>query len=403
MKNKIIGIFFKVSVAAYLIMALYYFLSKQVGNGDEALFIADLQLIDTFGWTTAVQKGISIPYMLLSYPASLIAKPFIALRSINVLLFLGLLLYFYKVRGFKELNFYALILFFYSTVGYFMLGTNDTLFIICLVIFIVESHTILNSNKKTSLFWWGASLVIAFFTRELIIVYVPVILLALFFILKKKKGTIRSLWLPAVLLTLFIILNVPSLNQNGTLSYDKKLPPDTTSATWPQRQYYAQLLVNEGKIANYDHPNWKQTQQYLDKNGPTSLPNSILDAMLFNPMMTLNEFFKDLLYIFTYGSRQLGFMLVVVLFIFLKRLALDKKLTHQMFIPTTVLLMSCIFALIIISYVELRWLGPVFISAIFYFYGLSKKGRIPGFLVEANYVFITALCWYGIFGIITKL
>jgi hypothetical protein len=403
MKNKYLGFIFKVSVAVYLVVALFYFLSKQAGGGDEALFLADLHLIDISGWTAAVQKGISIPYLLLAYPVSQLLEPFIALRWLNVSLFAALLLYFYKVRGVRQLNFYGLLLFFYSTVGYFLAGTNDTLFIICLVIFIVETHSILSATKKSSLFWWGTSLVIAVFTRELIMVYVPVILLALFFILKQKKFQLRSLWFPILLLGGFLILNIPSLSQNGTLSYDQKLPPESTTVTWPQRQYYAQLLVNEGKIPNYNHPNWEQTQEYLDKNGQESLPKSVVEGMLFDPAMTLKEFFKDLFYIFAYGGRQLGLMLVVVLLFFLKRLVLDRKLTAQLFIPMAVLLMSCIFALIIISYVELRWLSPVFIATIFYFYRLVIKQKIPRFLVRANYVVITAFCWYGIVGIITKL
>ena len=403
MKSKYTVFFFRASIAGYLLLALYYFLSKPAGGGDEALFIADLQLIAKSGWSAAIHKGISIPYMILVYPLTFLVKPVIALRGVNILLFGGLLLYFYRVQGFKNLNFYALLLFFYSTVGYFLAGTNDTLFVVCLVIFMVETHAILASNEKSSLFWWATAVVVAFFTRELIIVYAPVLILALLFILKKRKGNVRSLIIPALLLVLFVALNIPALSQNKMLSYDKKLPPKTTTATWVQRQYLAQLLVNEGKLANYNHPNWNQTQEYLDKNGASSLPSTIVEALLFDPKMTIKEFFKDFLFISIYGTRQLGLILGIVFILLLNQFIMKRKLTVALFLPTAVLLMTTIFALIIISFIELRWLAPVFISAIVYFYLLTMKGKIPKLLILANYVFMTLLSWYGMYGMITKL
>jgi len=403
MINKPIVSIFRISTVTYLLLALYYFLSKQSGGGDEALFLNDLQLILNSGWSAAIQKGISIPYMILVYPLSLLLEPYIALRLVNVFLLGGLVLYFYKVRSFTQFNFYALLFFFYSTVGYFLAGTNDALFIICLVIFLVETQAILTTSQKASLAWWGSSLAIAFFTRELIIVFVPVILLAIYFILKNKKGRLQSLLIPAAIVVLFIVLNIPSLRENHSLSYDKKLPPNAITANWVQRQYYAQLLVNEGKLANYNHPNWQQTQQYLEVNGAASLPRTIPEALIFNPKMTIKEFFKDFLFIALYGSRQLGLILAIVLLIFLKRFVKDRKFSSEVFIPTAVLTMAAVFGLIIMSFVELRWLGPVFVAAIAYFYDLIEKGKIPRLLIQANYVVITLLSWYGMYGMITKI
>ncbi|MEM7086958.1 MAG: hypothetical protein AAF489_12290 [Bacteroidota bacterium] len=403
MKSKYLIFIFRISTIVYLLLALYYFLSKQAGGGDEALFLSDLQLIASSGWSAAIQKGISIPYMILAYPISQWVEPYIALRLVNVLLFGGLILYFYKVRGFTSFNFYALLFFFYSTVGYFLAGTNDALFIICLVIFIAETQSVLSATGKSSLAWWGGALVISFFTRELIVVYAPVILLAVYFILKNKKGALRSLLIPSAMIVIFTVLNIPSLSANHALSYDKKLPPKTTTATWVQRQYHAQLLVNEGKLANFNHPNWKQTQQYLETNGDQSLPRTMSEALMFNPSMTIKEFFKDLVYIVLYGGRQLGLILPLVLVIFLSRFLKDRKLSHDIFIPTAVLVMACVFALIIISYVELRWLGPVFVAAIVYFYNLIEKRKVHRLLIDSNYVVITLLSWYGMYGMITKL
>lgn len=402
MMGKIVETSFRISVAGYFLMALYYFLSKQVGGGDEALFLADLQFISTSGWTAAVQKGISIPYMLLTYPLSLVVEPYIALRGVNLVIFAGLLLYFYRVRGITSLNFYALLLFFFSTVGYFTTGTNDTVFIVAMVIFLVETHYLIVSPEPSSMLWWGIGLVFALFTRALVITFIPVVFLALFLILKNKKVYVRSLIIPLLLGIIFTVLNVPSLSETGSLSYDKKLPPKFTTATWSQRQFYAQQLVNEGKLANYNHPSWKQTQKYLDDNGPSSLPKTVGESLLFDPAVTVKEFFKDFLFIVMYGSRQLGLILAIVFFWWLRGI-FKKEEGKSLFLPTALVTMISIFALIIISFVELRWLAPVFIGAIVYFYILSSKEWIPKLWVQANYLLVGLLSLYGIYGMITKL
>lgn len=403
MKAKYVNYFLRVTVLGYLVLAFYYFLSKPVGGGDEALFLADLQLISSEGWIAAIKKGISIPYMLLTYPLSQLVEPYIALRGVNLLLFAGLVMYFFRIRKIKDLDFYALLFFFFCTVGYFMSGTNDTIFIVSLVIFLVESHHILTNANKSSLLWWGIGAVVALFTRELIILFAPVILLSLFFILKKKKARLRTLSVPLVLGALMIVLNLPSLSENGTLSYDKKLPPKSTNATWSQRQYYAQLLVNQGKLANYNHPGWKQTQQYLDKHGKDSLPRSFSESMFFDPALTIKEFFKDFIYIVLYGSRQLGLILAIILFYALRTVIKDRKWHVHLFLPSAVFIMMCIFALIIISFVELRWLAPVFIGSIVYFYFLNYEAKIPRLWVQANYLITALLSLYGMYGMITKL
>ncbi|MEM7186730.1 MAG: hypothetical protein AAF466_08740 [Bacteroidota bacterium] len=403
MKTKYISYLLRVAVLAYLLLSFYYFLGKPVGGGDEALFIADLELIRTSGWSAAIEKGISLPYMMLAYPLSLVFEPFVALRGINILLFFGLLIYFFRIRKIKDLDFYALLLFFFSTVGYFMAGTNDTLFVAGLVIFLVETHRVLEGTEKASLFWWGLGFVIAFFTRELILVFAPVIVLALFLILKLKKARLRTLSVPLIVAVVLVLLNLPSLSENGSLSYDKKLPPETTEVTWAQRQYYAQLLVNQGKIPNYNHPNWKQTETYLKTHGQDALPRTVGDALFFDPGLTVKEFFKDFLDIVIYGGRQLALVLPIILLYLLITWFKGRRWSAHLFVPTAVLVMMCVFALIIISFVELRWLAPVFIAAIFYFYVLKHQSRIPKLLVQANYLFTSLLCLYGMYGMITKL
>ncbi len=404
MMAKLIYYIFRISVAVYTLLSGYVFLRKPAGGGDERLFISDLQLIQSEGWWAAIEKGISIPYMLLSYPLTWITEPHIALRTVNILLFGGLLVYFYRRLQIKQWNFYALLLFFFSTVGYFMAGTNDTLFIVSLVIFMVETYGLLNDDsKKTSLAWWGIGLILAFFTRELISVYLPVVLLSILFLWKHKRGRLKTLMIPMLLLLLGLGVNTPSFKAGHGVSYDQKLPPEGITSTWAQRQYLAQMLVNEGKLANYNHPNWKQTDAYLKDNGEGSLPKTVMSGVLYDPGLTLKEFFKDFVYSITYGSRQLGLILPTLLILAMIGLYRIRRFSKDFYVPWSLLMMVGIFSLIIISFVELRWLAPVFMVSIFYFYTLSEQRKIPKLLVLANYAFMALLSWYGMYGLIGKL
>ncbi len=406
MNNKLLKygfVVFRICVVCYAILAIFYFLKRPMGSGDEALFIRDLQFIASEGWMAALKKGISIPYMLLVYPFAQVVEAYIALRLINILLFLGLLFYFYHCRNLRSLNFYLLLLFFYSTVGYFLFGINDTLFIVAMVIFFSETYFVLMSEEKERVTLLGIALVVAVFTRELFIVFLPVVLLSFYLLFRRKQIIHKSLLLPGVVCFLFLLLNVPSLQENNTLSYDVKAPPESAQANWAQRQYYAQLLVNEGKLKNYNHPTWAETDTYLIKNGEDALPNGIVSGMLFDIGLTIKEFFKDLGYIGIFTTRQLGLVLPIMLIFGLREFFSKKKMTPHSYISVLVLSMILIFALIIISFVELRWLGSVFILAILSYSILEKEMKIPPFLSFVNYVFISCISLYGIYGFIQKL
>lgn len=72
----------------YSVLSAYYFLSLPGGSVDEILFLNDLQIIDSKGWITAIKQNISIPYMALTYPLSVIIGNVAALRLVNIFLLL---------------------------------------------------------------------------------------------------------------------------------------------------------------------------------------------------------------------------------------------------------------------------------------------------------------------------
>lgn len=396
------SVLFKGIVVVYFFIAAYYFMNLQRSGGDESLFLLDLQLIKDVGWYEAVAKNISIPYMLLAYPLSFIIEDYMALRLLNVGLVLVLFAYFYFVSKIKSKIFYFYILFFINTVGYFYFGTNDCLFFVSLIIFFNEVNSATN-DKEVNFNLALSVLVIAFFTRELFLVYLPIIVFGSYILYQSGCRFRKRTVIPMGIFVLLLLLNIPSIQKNGSLSFDRKSPPQGLGVSWSQRQYLAQLMVNNGELANGQHPSWEVTKQYLDKNGKESLPDGILKGVTYNFQLTIKEFFKDFVLSTAYSIRSLGFMLLFMLFYCFKMFKKDNKIRLNYFVPLATLTMLIIFSFIIISYVELRWLCPVFVMTIVYFSELERQNKISKYFILGNYFILCLFSVYGIFRIFIKI
>lgn len=398
---KYIKIIFIGITIVYSIIAAYYFLNKPPG-GDENLFLADLAFINDKGWMEAIKQNISIPYMLLVYPLSFFLKNFIALRLVNIMILILLLFYFYKINEKRNFLFYGYILFYISTIGFFYAGINDILFAIALIIFLNEVYRVAN-NKSTNINLMLTALVVAFFTRQLFLVYLPIIIFGLYILNKSKINFNKKMLIPILVFIVFLVFNLPSIIENGTLSFDKKSPPAIMNVTWTQRQYLAQIMVNNGELENGQHPSWEQTQQYIKIHGKESLPDGVLKGITQDYQLTIKEFFKDFVFSIFYGSRQLGLMLLITLLFLVKQVYKTRSMELKYFVPMATLTMLMIFSLIIISYVELRWLIPVFTMTIVYYDDLEKENSLPIRLVQFNYIVLAAFAIYGIMGLLNKI
>lgn len=398
--GKFFEIVFLCLTVIYAILSAYYFLTLPGGSVDEIVFLNDLDLIETKGWYDSISKNVSIPYLGLVYPLSIFIGKVIALRLINLILLLLLLFYFY-IRKLSKIGF-SFLIFYISTVAYFYSGTNDTLFVFSLVVFLNEIRRAAN-KEIYSVNLALITLLIAVFTRELYLVYLPVILLGLFIMVKVGVNLNKRSWIPLALLAMFVFCNLPSLFSNGNLSYDRKLPPEEVHSTWTQRQYLAQIMVNNGELPNYYHPTWEQTDTYLKINGDKSLPNGILQGLFFDVSFTLKEFVKDIGHVFIYSSRGLGFILLLCIGYMFLEILKNRKISLNLFSPGAALTMLVIFSLIIISYVEMRWLSPIFILLIAYYSDLIRANKIHFLLKNINLFFFCNLAGYGVFRILNRI
>lgn len=378
-----------------------YMLNLTPGTGDENLFISDLYLIESEGWIEAIKKNISIPHAVLVYPFSLIFKNYIALRFVNVLLLITLYGYFF-FRNKPSLSFFGYLTFFLGTSKVFFIGTNDALFILGLVIFLNEVFKLtINEPWKPSLAL--CALCISIFTRSMFIVYLPILLLSVYLIIKHKALSGRQLVLPSLIFLALIICNVPSIQSNGRLSYDLKSPPQDLNVTWAQRQYLAQMMVNEGQLPNYSHPSFEETQAYIDTHGEDALPKTTLQGILFNPIMTVKEFFKDFFDICFFGFRQLGLLLFIPIGYLFFLIYRRKFNLNDVYVPISLVVMMSIFALIIISFIELRWLASIFVLAVVYCSFMESRKLISNKIFAVNQVVLLLLSCYGIYRILPKI
>ncbi len=393
--------FFILGVVIYALLSILYIINIPEGRGDEQLFINDLVLIKTEGWLVAIEKSISIPYLLLAYPLSLIIKNYIALRLVNLFLVIGLCLYFWK-RNKPTVSFFAAFVFYISTVIFFFYGTNDALFTITLIVFFNEVFNIYeNHSFKSSLAF--TALICALFTRVLTLMYLPIIMLAFVIIYKHRKNIKFKFLLPLLFTLALLIINIPALKANGSLSYDFKVPPKAVSVTWVQRQYLAQTLVNKGKLQKGKHPSWEATQHYVNSNGLESLPKGILESVFFDVSLTIKEFFKDLFYAFIASIRQIGLVSILIIFMPLFTWYKNKQITYNMFVPVSYGVMLFFFSFIIISNVELRWLAPVFVMALVWYFNEEKNSNLSTQLMASNYMVFIALIVYGSFRVYNKM
>lgn len=391
----------------YFLVASYYYLNRSgTAGGDEFNFIADLNLIQISGWIDAIKKNISIPYLLLAYPFSIFFPNFIALRLVNVLLLIGFILYLkWSTFENKLSDYFYYMLFYIGAVGFFYLGTNDSLFSLSLAVFLIEVYKSSYGRRYNFNIAFFA-LILSAFTRQLFIVYIPVVIFGVFIFLKtsniKDKISKYTLF-PGFLLILLLALNMPSLIKNGSLSYDQKPPPSGVISTWSQRQYLAQLKVNQGELKFHSHPTWKETDAYLREHGENSLPKNFFDGVIHDLSVTFKEFFKDLSWVTIYHTRIVSLMLVFVILYSAIHFFYTPKLTLTYFVPISVITMMLVFSFIIISYVELRWLAPIFILSIVVFGDLEKNRKMPKILSYINIYCLLFLTAYGLYGLLNKI
>jgi hypothetical protein len=254
---------------------------------------------------------------------------------------------------------FAVLLSYISTVSFFLFGTNDTLFIICLAIFFIETYTYLSTGKMNFHTLAFLTIIISMFTRQMIVFYLPVIGLSIYY-LRHYKPSLKSLLLAIMTTIVLLFLNLPSIINEKRLSYDNKKAPE--GLAWSQIGYLTTIESNAGLRKEGDHPNWNDVREYLNKYGENSLPRTYGESIFFNFKLTLQEFPEDFFVAIKGCIRQIGlFLFIPLLALFFEKSSYKKNQVYAVTIFWTTL---AIFSFVILAIVELRWMGALSIFTI---------------------------------------
>ena len=206
--------------------------------------------------------------------------------------------------------------------------------------------------------------------------------------------------MPVFLGLFFLVLNIPSLQSNSTLSYDIKAPDANAKSNWTQRNYLSQLMINDGNLPSGQHASWIETDEYLIKNGKNALPKGMIESVFFDVKLTVLEFFKNIINASFYGFRQLSLVYVFpFIILFVKR----KNYLIENFIPIISILTLFAFGGLLILNIELRWLIGVFIPLILYFSEINITSKWFRSFNYLNIVFLFIMNFYAIITLSIKL
>ncbi|MBZ9787826.1 hypothetical protein LB456_10205 [Psychroflexus sp. CAK57W] len=382
-------------VVIYFITSLYYILViNNAPSGDEGYFIFEIKKTIQEGFIESIKSNISIPFVMVNYlPYKYLGL--IGIKLTNSLMVLLFLAYIFKRTGsFKNVVY---MMFYMATVLFFFKGINDTIFSLSLSVFFIEAYYLI-TNKSSSVSKAFFFLIIAFFTRELIIIFIPIIIPILYLILRNHKLKMREILPISMVLIFFLIINIPSIQANNSLSYDKKESSGNIKSNWVQRQYLSQLRVNENKLQRGNHVSWNEVDAYLIKYGENSLPANSYKALTHDYILTAKEFFKDFFITCILSVRQIGIVYLLLFLIAMKSIK-DKKFNLLLNYKLMILLYSVFtFSFIIISNVELRWLAPAFIITLV---------PIPNHIFKNKYLLynnliICLMTLYGLFKLLPR-
>ena len=391
-----------VFVGLYFILSFYFFFFREM-VGDEGIFVEELSKNQSDGLNYFWLKDVCIPLIILSTPLTLVFSKIMAIRVLNLILMIIYLLITIRTLEKFKIQFLFHSLFYFATVGFFFSATNDTLYSLSLALFfILTQHSLENGKKYVS--FAAFCLIIAIFTRYIIIIFSPVIIFFLYRQYQKDKESFRTFYkIFLISLIPFLTINMGSIVDQGKISYTvKDRLQNQHGVTWAQRQYLSQILVNAGELEFAQHPSWEDTRKYLDENGSDALQKSFITSWIFDLELTFKEFFKDFPLTIFYAFRQIGIVIILILF-FPFYNWLIKKNHRESAIPISILYLISVFSFIIISNVELRWLSSGFLLAIWYYLKLVSINKWGKVLQTINSSVLILLSLYGSYGLFLRI
>ncbi len=282
---------------------------KAPSSGDEPFYVQQTEYLLEHGLTSALVDGNPIGFTL---PIALMHKAGVPIlmagRVISLLSVVPVLIgVFYLSRhivGLRPPMGHFVVVFSLQVIlgtGWFVKASSDPLFTAVLlwaVIFLCKS--LRNDQRWHHSIAAGILTSIALLIRPLALLHLPAFCLAALALLvvTKCENLGRVVRTGATVLVIFaaffLLQQLPSLIQNGTIAMENKNPRDR-SVTWIQRTSLSQLRYEDGTQPEGHLVTFDDVEEYLATEGEDSLPRGLCQSMLWSPYRTIREFVKDTL------------------------------------------------------------------------------------------------------------
>ena len=369
--NKILKItlfFFAINLflfAAFLSRDIFFDLNFA---GDEIKYLEDLLKANSSGLSKSISDGASITYLMITYLLDkIIDNPLFSLR-ITSLIFGTVMFYLLWIFNSKlirikypiKVSIYFWIVYLFIIQTTIFTGVNDILLdFLGTLLFIVLYLEF--KNEIIKYVFIGLLLALMLATRKMAITYISVFFLVSIFIIISSRETnmfnFRNICLIFLSFSIFFVLvNSYPLIAHQQFSFDDKILPG--SINWAQWDYHNALLIDQGIQSRFQHVDIIETEKYLNNHGKNSLPSSFLEMIIFNPQLTIKEFFIDSFTGLKYIFRQTGLLIfpfTIFLFFRIKKMFIEKLVTNTDFIYLFCLCYFLIISFVVIANIQARW------------------------------------------------
>ena len=376
----------------YASIRLFTIFVKADTSGDEGGFLHALNIFIDAGFYEANVYGNSTIFNSISYLFYLIGlDPLMSLRVTSLLfaIFSIYLLWVLIRKNFNHLpKLYKNAIMLTSVnamivMSFIFSGINDVFMTFFTLLFFIIFFKIKQDKENKNIILYillGGIFALILSTRKMGVLLFPtfIIVLTLYFYNKKFNYKIFASRVSIITLSFLlglILLNYPSLKENGKLSFhEKKI--ETEGVSWPQLQYLTAIWLEEGKVEYGKHCKPEDVVEYVEKNGENSLPNSVFETITFNFSRSFKTSTREAFYLIKPYTRLLSFVFIFGVFLFfrgvyIKEINIKKIINNE--IVVFFINYTLIFVLIICTYIEFRWFMPLVILLPILFFSYFDK------------------------------
>lgn len=275
--------------------------------GDEGFYLSEIAIAKSIGLWKSFSSGTSHLYSTIGYLISLVMpNPLIGLRLFSILLSLAAFVIALSliqritpnliIRKLSAITM-AYMFFCSKTGGMFFVAINDALLVTIALVTVLFLLKYLQTKKYKELVLTALFSGLMFWVRSFALLVFGGIVLGVAVIPIMRDGI--SIWKSSIRTCIFILITVlvallvqiPSLIDNKAISFENK----SRDRDWAAWNWLAQKeRIPSGSIFLYSRPPYEVVQRYLDEQGSSSIPRSLIEKMKADPKYMVDNLVSNL-------------------------------------------------------------------------------------------------------------